>query len=143
MFKILFSILLSMALVVLALGQQPQSQPAKAAPPAQSSAGFILPSEANVRIEPDARTFVVMAAINIAGFDYETAGQPLSPLRAEVRKDLAKLDPALREQLTAYYKAHRRAGVDEATDAARYAALSLLMTPPPAFSIYREQEHSV
>src|SRR5215216_1152452 len=143
MFKILFSILLSMALVVLALGQQPQSQPAKAAPPAQSSAGFILPSEANVRIEPDARTFVVMAAINIAGFESETAGQPLSPVRAEIRKDLAKLDPAVKEKLSAYYKAHRRAGVDEGVDAARYAALSLTMTPPPAFSIYREHEQAM
>jgi tetratricopeptide (TPR) repeat protein len=140
MFKTVSSILVSLTLFVSALGQQPQGT---ASPPAQSSAGFIVPSEVNVRIEPDVRTFVVMAAINVAGFDYETAGQPLSPLRAEVRKDLAKLDPSIKQKLSAYYKAHRRAGVDEAVDAARYAALSLTMTQPPAFSIYREHEQAM
>ena len=143
MLKAVSSISMSLTLVVLALGQQPQSAPQKANAPAQSSAGFIVPVEANVRIEPDVRTLVVMAAINMAGFDYETAGQPISPARAEIRKDLAKLDPAVREKLSAYYKSHRRAGVDEATDASRYAALSLAMTPPPAFSIYRENEQSL
>ena len=87
--------------------------------------------------------FVLMAAINVAGFDYESGGQPLSPARAEIRKDLASLDPQLKEKLAAFYKSHRRAGVDEATDAARYAALSLLMTPPPAFSIYTPRDQSL
>lgn len=144
MLKIVSSTLLSLTLVVLvAAQQQPQRAPAKGAQPAQSSPGFIVPAEANVSIEPDARTFVVMAAINMAGFDYETGGQPLSPARAEIRKDLGKLDPAVKEKLAAYYKSHRRAGVDEATDAARYAALSLMMTPPPAFSIYADREQSL
>ncbi len=79
----------------------------------------------------------MMAALNVAGFDYETGGQSLSPARAELRKDLAKLDPQVKEKLAAFYKAHRRAGVDEAADAARYAALSLMMTPPPAFTVYQ------
>ncbi|HEX8088656.1 MAG TPA: hypothetical protein VF762_07370 [Blastocatellia bacterium] len=143
MLKIVSFIFLSLALVVSAHGRQSQGAAPKADAPPQSPAGFIVPSEANVRIEPDVRAFVVMAAINMAGFDYETAGQPLSPARAEIRKDLAKLDTAVKEKLTAYYKSHRRAGVDEATDAARYAALSLMMTQPPGFAIYREQEQSL
>lgn len=110
---------------------------------AQSRVGFIIPADANVRIDADARTFVVMAAVNVAGFDYETAGQPLSPARAELRKDLAKLDPAVKDKLAAFYKAHRRAGVDEAADAARYQALSLLMTEPPAFNIYQSNERAI
>jgi hypothetical protein len=109
-------------------GALPSNQP--------QSAGFIVPADVNVRIESDARTLVTMAAINIAGFDDETGGQPLSPLRAELRKDLADINPQLRERLVAFYKAHRRAGVDETTDAARYAALSLLMTAPPGFAIH-------
>jgi Tetratricopeptide repeat len=100
------------------------------------TAGFILPADVNVRIESDVRTLVTMAAINVAGFDAETGGQPLSPLRAELRKDLANINPQLKEKLAAYYRAHRRAGVDETTDAARYAALSLLMTAPPGFAIH-------
>jgi tetratricopeptide (TPR) repeat protein len=84
----------------------------------------------------------VMAALNMAGFDYETGGQPLTPARAELRKDLARLDPQVKEKLGAFYKAHRRAGVDEAADAARYEALSLMMTPPPAFTVYQPNEQA-
>lgn len=120
-----------------------QTAPAvKTAAPARSAEapGFITPSEANVRIEADSRTFVVMAALNMAGFDYETGGQPLSPARVELRKDLAKLDPQIKEKLATYYKAHRRPGVEESADAARYIALSLMMTAPPAFSVYQSPE---
>ena len=117
--------------------QNPQSQRT------QSRAGFITPSEANVRIDADVRTFVVMAAVNAAGFDYENGGQALSPARAELRKDLARLDPQVKEKLAAFYKTHRRAGVDEAADAARYQALSLMMTQPPAFNIYVSPDRSV
>jgi tetratricopeptide (TPR) repeat protein len=85
--------------------------------------------------------FVVMAAINMAGFDYEPGGQPLSPARAELRKDLANLDPAIKAKLAAFYKAHRRPGNDEATDVNRYQALSLLMTPPPAFAVNDSSDH--
>src|SRR3977135_907909 len=102
----------------------------------EARAGFITPSEANVRIDADVRTFVVMAAVNAAGFDYENGGQALSPARAELRKDLAQLDPQVKEKLAAFYQTHRRADGDEAADAARYQALSLMMTQPPAFNIY-------
>ena len=116
---------------------QAQTQQPK---PVQTGAGFIVPSDANVRISPDVRTVVVMAALNIAGFDYESGGQALSPARAELRKDLAKLDPQVKEKLTSFYQAHRRAGVDETSDAARYAALSLLMTEPPGFTVYQSSD---
>jgi tetratricopeptide (TPR) repeat protein len=119
---------------------QAQTQQPK---PVQTGAGFIAPSEANVRISPDVRTIVVMAALNIAGFGYETSGQPLSPARAELRKDLAKLDPQVKEKLTSFYQAHRRAGVEETSDAARYAALSLLMTEPPGFTVYQPSDRTL
>ncbi|HTG14802.1 MAG TPA: hypothetical protein VK747_06000, partial [Blastocatellia bacterium] len=57
------------------------------------------------------------------------------------RKDLANLDPQIKAKLAAFYRSHRRPGVEESADAARYAALSLLMTPPPAFSIYQSNDH--
>ena len=84
-----------------------------------------------------------MAALNVAGFDYETGGEPLSPARAELRRDLAKLDPQVKEKLAAFYKAHRRAGVEEAADATRYAALSVMMTQPPGFTIYQSPVHPI
>jgi tetratricopeptide (TPR) repeat protein len=139
MFKKAVLWMLTLSLAAAAQSQKPAAEAPRPerAPASQEAPGFIAPSDLNVRIEPDARTFVVMAAVNMAGFDYEPGGQPLSPARAELRRDLAKLSPQLKEKLSAYYKAHRRPGVDEALDAARYAALSLLMTAPPAFSIYQ------
>src|SRR6185503_6107563 len=104
--------------------QAPQAKKTEQSAPAKTVAGFILPSDANVRIAPDVRTFVVMAALNAAGFDFETGGQPLSPARAELRKDLAGLDPTVRGKLAAFYQSHRRPGVDETSDSARYSALS-------------------
>ena len=119
-----------------ARGTQPPSSP-------QSNAGFIEPSEVGVRLEGDVRTLVVMAAVNMAGFDQETGGQALSPARAQLRRDLAKLDPALKDKLAAFYRSHRREGVEESVDAMRYAALSMLMTQPPAFSVFQRSDGPV
>jgi hypothetical protein len=123
--------------------QAPQEKKTESQAPAPSSAGFIVPADANVRIAPDVRTFVVMAALNVAGFDYETGGQPLSPARLELRKDLARLDPKLKEKLAAFYQEHRRQGVDETGEAARYAALSVMMTEPPGFTIYQSTDRVI
>lgn len=145
MLKASLNVILVGCLVVQAQSQQPAAQTKKpAAPSSQHGAsGFIAPTEASVRIDADVRTVVVMAALNVAGFDYETGGQPLSPARAELRKDLAGLDPQLKAKLAAYYSSHKRAGVDEAVDATRYAALSLMMTPPPGFTIYQQGERAI
>src|SRR5437868_646747 len=132
----LLAFLLCLALALSALAQD---KPGGVSSNQSQSAGFILPADVNVRIESDPRTLIVMAAINVAGFDAETGGLPLSPLRAELRKDLVNIDPQLRARLSAFYKAHRRSGVDEMTDATRYAALSLLMTAPPAFNVHTPQ----
>ncbi|HEY3138845.1 MAG TPA: tetratricopeptide repeat protein [Blastocatellia bacterium] len=144
MLRVSLASVIAVCLVVLAAAEQNSPDPKQnVKPKAQPRAGFITPSEANVWIAPDVRTFVVMAAVNAAGFDYETGGQPLSPARAELRKDLSKLDPAVKEKLAAFYKAHRRQNVDEAADAVRYAALSLMMTPPPAFTVYQSSDRAV
>jgi tetratricopeptide (TPR) repeat protein len=114
---------------------EPPRQTAQAAP---RDSGFISPAEVNVRIEPDERMLVVLAALNIAGFDTEPTGEALSPARAALRKDLVKISPEIRTQLAAFYKANRREGVDEASDAMRYAMLSFMMTPPPGFTVNAE-----
>jgi tetratricopeptide (TPR) repeat protein len=142
MFNSIVALLLACSLTTFAVGQEtkPATTPAKPAAAAEDTGGFISPAELNVRIEPDVRTFVVMAALNMAGYDYETSGQSLSPARAELRRDLAKVNPRVTAAIAEYIKAHKRPGVDDASDAARYAALSLMMTMPPAFSIYQRDE---
>jgi tetratricopeptide (TPR) repeat protein len=151
--KFIVAILLNAFLLPSIQGQQPQekqenkvrensSQPSQAQ--RMTEGNFIVPGDINVHIESDVRMFVVMAAINVAGFDYEPGRQPLTPVRVELRKDLAeKVDPHTKAKLAAYYQSHRRAGVDEGVDATRYAALSLLMTQPPSFSIYEHENHKV
>lgn len=156
--KISITLLISLTLGVFAQAQQAtQTQESKrpattrteatpSAPvqtPPQVPFNFIPPADAGVRIEADARTMVVMAALNIAGFDYEPSGQPLTPLRAEVRKDLASIDPTLKEKIAQFYKANKKAGTDEGIEASRYAVLSLLMTQPPALRIYEDSEDDV
>jgi tetratricopeptide (TPR) repeat protein len=149
--KFIIAILLLPILVTGLLAQQatqatkPQESKPQAAPTQrQADARFISPADVNVRLESDVRMFVVMAALNIAGFDYESNSQTLSPARAKLREDLAgKVPQQLKEKLAAYYKEHRRAGVDEAVDASRYAALSFMMTPPPSFSIYETDSNKV
>ena len=108
----IFLLAVCQAASVTAQQAKPETKSSAQAKPAQARSGFITPSEVNVRIESDVRTLVVMAALNIGGFDYETGGQPLSLARAELRKDLAGLDPQVREKLAAFYKAHRREGVE-------------------------------
>ncbi len=136
--------LLGVCLIASAQAQQaPDAKKSAQAAPAQTRAGFIAPSEANVRIAPDVRTFIVMAALNMAGFDYETGGQPLSPARAELRKDFARLDPQVKEKLAAFYGAHKRQGLDETSDAARYEALSMMMTEPPGFTVYQATDRAI
>ncbi|HTF37878.1 MAG TPA: hypothetical protein VK651_06195 [Blastocatellia bacterium] len=136
--------LLVVCLLASAQAQQaPDAKKSAQAAPRQTGAGFIAPSEANVRIAPDVRTFIVMAALNMAGFDYETGGQPLSPARAELRKDLARLDPQVKAKLAAFYRAHKRQGLDETADAARYEALSMMMTEPPGFTVYQATDRAI
>ncbi|HEY6328499.1 MAG TPA: hypothetical protein VI756_04110 [Blastocatellia bacterium] len=100
-----------------------------------SGPGFIAPIEINGEVETDIRTLVVMAAVNMAGFDAETTGQEMSPARVQLRKDLPAIDADLKARLAAYYKSHRRPGVEETADVLRYEALSLVMSQPPEFSI--------
>lgn len=121
----------------------PQTKTRVQIQPSTPRGGFITPSDVNVRIGADVRTFVVMAALNVAGFDDETGDQPLSSARAELRKDLAALDPQVKAKLAAFYKAHRRPGMDETADAARYAALSVMMTQPPGFTIYQSTDLAI
>lgn len=139
--KISITLLISFALSALAQAQQITNKAQESAMPAPvASANFIAPTEAGVKIGADVRTMVVMAALNIAGFDYEPGGHPLTPLRAEVRRDLVGIDSALRERIARFYKANMKPGSDEGIEAVRYSVLSLLMTDPPAFRIYEDSE---
>jgi hypothetical protein len=121
--------------------QTPQSTPAAQGARPQASqtqprpASFDL-SEYGVRIEPEPRLIVMMAALDAAGFDPTPAGQEPSPFRAQVRRDQVSLDPELRQRLANFYRTNLLSGnATPAEQAARYVSLAYAMGPVPGLDI--------
>src|ERR1051325_1417721 len=95
-------------------------------------------TEYGVRIEPDARLIVMMAALDAAGFDPTPTGAEPSVFRALVRRDQAELDEGLRKRLRDFFERSRlRAqGGNQPTpaeQAARYVSLAYALGPAPTF----------
>ena len=71
--------------------------------PQRSGAAFEI-AEYGVEFQADPRLIVVMAALEAAGFDPLQAGRQPSAFRNMVQRDLAELDPQLRERLRTFYE---------------------------------------
>jgi hypothetical protein len=91
-------------------------------------------ADVNTDIGFDRRVVVMMAALNIAGYDYESGNRQLSALRRQIREDLKGLDPNLVQRLRTYFQKHRK-GENDVTAVAPYLSLALSMTEPPAFTL--------
>ncbi len=87
----------------------------------------------NIDLQADVRLFVVMAALNAAGFEYEAPGKGLDPLRARLRRDLEHLDPELKRRLRIHVDLHRRG--DKRAVHTAYTSLALLIDGPPQFKL--------
>ncbi|HEX8920200.1 MAG TPA: hypothetical protein VF766_01905, partial [Pyrinomonadaceae bacterium] len=104
--------------------------------PRQSGFDF---SEYGVTIKPEPRLLIVLAALDAAGFDPTPAGEEQSLFRAQLRRDLANLDPDLRQRLNSFYernKLQRGTGGREpssAEQAARYISLAYALGSAPGF----------
>ena len=83
----------------------------------------------NIEFRNDIRIFAVMAALNAAGFDYETAGSEMSPIRRKIRTHLEGLDTILLQQLRSFFRNHRVEG-NESKQQAAYISLALLLSDP-------------
>jgi tetratricopeptide (TPR) repeat protein len=110
------------------------AQPAKPAqsptPQTRPTTSFDL-SEYGVKVQPDARLIIVMAALEAAGFD-PTPGKEMSPFRRVLEKDQANLDANLRERLRTFYQRNKLpAPATPADEAARYVSLAYAMGQPP------------
>jgi hypothetical protein len=112
----------------------PTSKPA-ASPAAQPRSSQPLNlAEYGVSFQPDPRLIVVMAALDAAGFDPTPPGKEPSFFRSQVRKDLAGLDPGLRERLRTFYERTKMpAPASRADEAARYVSLAYTLGPAPGF----------
>ncbi|MCI0389882.1 MAG: hypothetical protein MOB07_14125 [Acidobacteria bacterium] len=91
-------------------------------------------ADVNTEITIDKRVIVMMAALNIAGYDYEPANRQLSALRRQVREDLKNTRPDLVRRLRDHFTAHRKEKNDAAA-VAPYLSLAVSLTEPPAFMI--------
>ena len=118
---ILFAALLSTGIVY---AQQPVQQ--------RPGATFEV-SEYGVDFQADPRLITVMAALDTAGFDPVPAGRQPSVFRAKLRKDLANVDPDLRNRLKLFYERNKLpAPATPADQAARYVSLALALGPAPS-----------
>jgi len=91
-------------------------------------------ADVNTDIGVDRRVIVMMAALNVAGYDYESGGRQLSALRQQIREDLKGANPDLVRRLNHYFQSHRK-GANDAAAVAPYLSLALSLTEPPAFTI--------
>ena len=110
----------------------PTPQPRSAPPQQRQGAGFEV-SEYGVDFQADQRLIVVMAALEAAGLDLLPAGRAPSSFRAKLRKDLATLDPDLRERMRTFYERNKLpAPATPAEQSARYVSLALALGPAPS-----------
>src|SRR5262245_49315852 len=91
-------------------------------------------ADVNTDIGVDRRVIVMMAALNVAGYDYESGNRQLSALRRQIREDLKGADPGLVGRLSAYFQKHSK-GQNDVTAVAPYLSLALSLAEPPAFTI--------
>ena len=107
--KKLLLVLLALLSCTATLAQTKPATPAAGKPApgpavqARNSTSFDL-AEYGVSFQPDPRLIVVMAALDAAGFDPTPAGREPSFFRTQVRKDLAGLDPQLRQRMRTFYE---------------------------------------
>jgi hypothetical protein len=90
-------------------------------------------SDYGVSFQTEPRLIIMMAALEAAGFDPTPAGSSPSVFRAQVRKDLANLDPDLRNRLRTFYERNKLpAPATIADQAARYVSLAFALGPLPS-----------
>ncbi|MCA1564082.1 MAG: hypothetical protein LC803_00220 [Acidobacteria bacterium] len=103
--------------------------------PRSNRSGALDLSDYGVRIEPEPRLLVMMAALDAAGFDPTPAGRQPTEFRALVRRDQENLDAELRTRMRRFYDLNKLkdASATPAQQAARYVSLAYALGPAPAF----------
>ncbi|HEV2881389.1 MAG TPA: tetratricopeptide repeat protein [Pyrinomonadaceae bacterium] len=103
--------------------------------PRSNRSGALDLSDYGVRIEPEPRLLVMMAALDAAGFDPTPAGRAPTEFRALVRRDQENLDAELRTRMRRFYDLNKLkdASATPAQQAARYVSLAYALGPAPTF----------
>src|SRR5581483_10668785 len=123
-----FFLAADLTIAIMAQQQHPPPQPAKPAPGGVPQDKSKIPlyqrtrvtlADINTSVATDKRVIAMMAALNVAGYDYESGNRQLS---------------ALRQQLRDYFLKHKKDKTDAAS-VAPYLSLALSLTEPPGFSV--------
>lgn len=131
----LFLALLLFTIGSKALAQNTQPAPQTTQTQQRRAPGFDL-SEYGVRLQPEPRLIVMMAALDAAGFDPTPQGAEASAFRAQVRRDLMNLDEDLRKRLSSFYRTNQlRGDATPAEQAARYVSLAYAMGAVPGLDV--------
>jgi tetratricopeptide (TPR) repeat protein len=98
-----------------------------------------------VRIQPDKRLIIMMAALEVAGFNptpnceeasVKSSLELACKFRAQVRKDLANVDPDLQRRMREFFERSNKAFSTStpAEQASRYISLAYAMEQPPTLA---------
>ena len=118
-----------------------QPQPTPQQPVQQRQGATFEVSEYGVDFQADPRLIVMMAALDVAGLDTTPTGRQPSAYRVKLRRDLANLDPTLREKMKTFYERNKLpAPATPADQAARYVSLALALGPAPTFDAPERSE---
>ncbi len=98
-FFIVLTLLLSFACLNAQGNQEPKPTPQPK--PQQQQVSDL--SEYGIRIQPDRRLIIMMAALEAAGFDPIPQGEEVSAFRAKLRKDLAGIDADLKRRMKDFF----------------------------------------
>jgi tetratricopeptide (TPR) repeat protein len=82
--------------------------------------------------------FTVMAALNMAGYNADLDSPNNSPLRKEVRAELAKRDIPSLALIKEFVARHRKA--NDTDELGQYISFALCIGPPPDFTLQRDAD---
>jgi hypothetical protein len=125
--------LLILLITVLSAGVVSSQTPQTQQPVQQRQGASFEVSEYGVDFQADPRLIVMMAALDVAGFEPVIGARAPSTFRVKLRKDLANLDADLRTRLKTFYERNKLPSpATPADQAARYVSLALALGPTPA-----------
>jgi len=87
----------------------------------------------NVLILSDERILVMMAALTLAGYNYDGTGK-LAEFQKNLREDLKDTPQAMVKKLREFYSAHQIPGREDAVQISPYIGLALSLSAVPALS---------
>jgi len=95
-------------------------------------------AQASVSVENSPQLFTVMCALHASGYDEDVREADPNSFRAQLRRDLLRLQGPAVEAVRQYYRDHRQ--LDSAATFSRFLSFALLVGPPPKFELTERRE---